>query len=79
MSSGMEPEVREFLRRVVWSLSAGLLYLIINTTVGIWGGWMFFDERPTLGNYIFYAWLVFSTVVLVRLVLKWWKKKFPHG
>ena len=64
---------------MIWSLSAGLLYLIINTTAGIWAGWMFFDEKPTLGNYIFYAWLVFSTVVLVRVVLKWWKKKFPHG
>ena len=79
MPSGMEPDVKDFLQRVVWSISAGMLYLIINTTMGIWGGWLFFYETPTLGNYIFYAWLLFSTIVLIRLLIRWWKKKFPHG
>ncbi len=79
MSSGMEPEVRDFLRRVGFSISVGFLYLVINCTMGIWGGWLFFYDKPTLGNYIFYAWLLFSTVVLIRLMIKWWKKKFPHG
>ena len=76
---GMEPEVRDFLTRVVWSIGAGLLYLIINSTIGIAGGWFFFADSPTLGNYIFYVWFVGTTVGLVVLMIKLWKKKFPHG
>jgi ABC-type thiamin/hydroxymethylpyrimidine transport system permease subunit len=76
---GMEPEVRDFLQRVVWSIGIGLLYLIINSTIGIAGGWFFFADKPTLGNYIFYVWFIATTVGLVVLMVKWWKKKFPHG
>ncbi len=79
MSSHMEPDARDLLQRVGWSIAAGFLYMMINSTIGIWGGWMFFYDRPTLGNYIFYAWLLFSTVVLIRLLVKLWKKKLPHG
>ena len=75
----MEPEVREFLKRVVWSISIVLLYMIINSTAGIMGGWLFFDRLPTLGNYIYYIWLAGSTVGLIWLLIRWWTKKFPHG
>lgn len=75
----MEPEIKDFLKRVVWSLSLGLVYLILNASIGIAGNWLFFDEQPTFGNYIFYAWLLASTTGLIWVLYKWWKKKFPHG
>ncbi len=77
--SSMEPEIKDFLKRVVWSISIGIVYLIINSSIGIAGNWLFFDETPTLGNYIFYAWLLASTAGLIVVLYKWWKKKFPHG
>lgn len=77
--SSMEPDIRDFLKRVVWSISFVLLYMIINATIGIAGGWLFFYDKPGTGNYIFYAWLLASTVGLIFLLWKWWKKKFPHG
>jgi hypothetical protein len=77
--SSMEPDIKDFLKRVVWSISLGLVYLILNSSIGIAGNWLFFDERPTMGNYIFYAWLLASTAGLIWVLNKWWKKKFPHG
>ncbi|MFT3932076.1 MAG: hypothetical protein QM726_00555 [Chitinophagaceae bacterium] len=79
MSSGMEPEVRDFLSRVGWSVTLVLVYLLILFTVGIYGNWFFFYEKPTTGNYIFYVWILFSTVMMIRLLIRFWKKKFPHG
>jgi hypothetical protein len=79
MPSGMEPEVRDFLKRIVWSITVGFLYLMINASLGIWGGWIFFEHLPTLGNYIFYAWVAISTVGLIILLVRWWGGKFPHG
>ena len=77
--SSMEPDVRDFLIRVVWSITLIVVYMIIISTVGIAGGWLFFYDTPGPGNYIFYSWVLLSTVGAVLLLRKWWKKKFPHG
>jgi oligoribonuclease (3'-5' exoribonuclease) len=77
--SEMEQDVKDFLKRIVWSISTGLLYLTINSTAGIMYGLFFFESKPRLANYIFYCWVAASTAVLLWLLHKWWKKKFPHG
>jgi hypothetical protein len=79
MSGGFEPEVRDYLRRIVLSLILGLIWLVINMTIGIFFEWMFFEGRPTLGNYIFYIFFL-GTLSWYLWVLKGlWKKRFPHG
>ena len=75
----LEPEVRYFLQKVMFSIGAGLLWLILNMTIGIFAGWMFFQKMPTLGNYVFYVWFIGSLFLLLRFLLRTWTKKFPHG
>jgi hypothetical protein len=75
----MEPDVQDFLKRIVWSVTLVLVYMLIISTAGIAGGWLFFYDTPTLGNYIFYSWILLSTIASIWLLVKWWKKKFPHG
>jgi hypothetical protein len=53
--------------------------MLILSSAGIAGGWFFFYDTPTLGNYIFYTWILLSTTGMIWLLVKWWKKKFPHG
>jgi hypothetical protein len=77
--SSMEPDVSDFLKRVVWSITLVLVYMMIILTAGIYGEWFFFYDRPTMGNYIFYTWILLSTAGVIFLLMKWWKKKFPHG
>lgn len=77
--SEMEPDVQDFLKRIVWSSTLIIVYLLILTSAGLAGGWFFFYDKPALGNYIFYAWVVLSTAGTIYLLVKWWKKKFPHG
>lgn len=76
---GMEPEVQDFLRRVMFSIGAGLLWLFINMTMGIFAGWLFFRNSPTKGNIVFYAWMVISFGLLLWIYYKLWSKRFPHG
>jgi hypothetical protein len=66
--SEMEPDVQDFLKRIVWSATLIIVYLLIITSAGLAGGWFFFYDKPVLG-----------TVGMVYLLIKWWKKKFPHG
>ena len=77
--SSMEPDVQDFLKRIVWSVTLVLVYMLIISTAGIAGGWLFFYDKPTLGNYIFYTWIALSTAGVIALLIKWWKRKFPHG
>jgi hypothetical protein len=77
----IEPEVdvSDFLKRIVWSITLVLVHMMIILTAGIYGNWFFFYDSPGLGNYIFYAWVLLSSVGVIFLLVKWWKKKFPHG
>lgn len=70
--SEMEPEVRNFLTKIASSLSMGLLWLIVNVTVGIYFNYAFFERVPTLANYIFYAWFLLSLILLVIYYRRKW-------
>ena len=69
----MEPDVREFLVRIVQSLSMAMVWLLVNMTLGIYFELGFFENTPTLWNYIFYVWFLASLVLLILYFRKKWK------
>ncbi|WP_336514894.1 hypothetical protein [Pollutibacter soli] len=73
--SSMEPEVRKFLQRIGWTLTAGFLWMFLNVIFGFQLGWAFWNDKPGIGNIIFYLWLIGSFVLLIWLLIRWWK---PH-
>ncbi|MDQ6843080.1 MAG: hypothetical protein M3Z92_01820 [Bacteroidota bacterium] len=70
--SEMEPEVKNFLSKIMSSISMTFLWLLINSTIGIGFNYAFFDEKPNAGNYVFYAWFLVSFFFLVKYLLKKW-------
>jgi hypothetical protein len=78
--SSVEPEVKDFLLRVASSFSMGALWLLVNGTLGIGLNYGFFSGRPTIGNYIFYAWFLISLAALLFYLRKKWKGPLsPQG
>lgn len=73
--SEMEPEVRAFLQKIVWSISAIMVWMMINILFGIKWGYAFFDKGHTLGAIIFYAWILISIFFLVRTYKRFWGEK----
>ena len=71
--SDMEPEARNFLAKIANSLAVGLLWLLINCTVGIGFNFAFFENKPSLGNFIFYVWFLVSLTLLIFYYRKKWK------
>lgn len=69
----MEPEVQEFLKRIVNSIAMVLLWMMANTVAGIKYGLAFFEDRPSWKNYLYYALALISLVFLVRYLMKKWK------
>jgi FtsH-binding integral membrane protein len=77
--SMMEDEVKDFMRRIVWSLSLGLLWLITTLGIGSYNHLLVPDPHITIGNIIFYIWFVASLATLIWIYIRIWKKRFPHG
>lgn len=73
--SEMEDDAKELLRRTLMTVSVGSLWLLINSTLGLMFGWFFFERKPTLGNYLFYAWFLFSMAAMIRYFIKTWRNK----
>lgn len=69
----MEPDVKEFLIKIVQSISMGLLWLLINMSIGIYYGFAFFEQAPSTGNYLYYVGFLLSLFLLVLYLKKKWK------
>ncbi|QEC67707.1 hypothetical protein FRZ67_10535 [Panacibacter ginsenosidivorans] len=70
----MEPEVREFLKRISLSLGIGLFWMIMNSTLGIMFDFAFVHDGISLGNVIFYIWFILSFAGMLWLYIRLWKK-----
>ncbi len=70
----MEPGVRTYLIRIVNTLSLGLLWMVVNSTLGIMYAFAFVDKQISIGNIIFYIWFLVSLVVYLIWVYRVWSK-----
>jgi hypothetical protein len=69
----MEEDVKEFLIKIVQSISIGLVWLLANMSIGIYFGFAFFEGRPSLGNYIYFAVFILTLIALINYLRKKWK------
>jgi hypothetical protein len=74
----MEPEIKEFFRRMSLSIGLCIIWMAINIVVGIKLGYAFFEKKIEAGNIIFYIWVVVSFVGLLWLYLHIWKNPIEH-
>ncbi len=69
----MEPDVRAFLLRIANTLAIVLLWMLINTVVGIKYNLAFFEDHISWKNWLFYAWFIISFFLLIWHLRKKWK------
>ncbi len=69
----MEPDVRDFLVRILQTISMTMVWLLVNMSFGIYFGFAFFEHKPSIGNIIFYIWFLASFVALIYYLKKKWK------
>jgi hypothetical protein len=79
LMSSMEPDVQEFLKKVVQSVFAGLFWLMLNMTLGIYFGFLFIKNGLSIPNLIFYSVFFVSLIILIMFYYRTWSKRFPHG
>ncbi|WP_207491762.1 hypothetical protein [Aridibaculum aurantiacum] len=71
----MDPEVREFFKRIGYSIGISFLWLAIICIAAIKGDNAFIEQRVTLGNIFFYSWCVISVFLLIYFLRKLWRKQ----
>ena len=70
---GIEDETREFLVRILQTVSIVLLWMMVNVFIGIYKGYAFFEDKAGWANYIYYVFLVGSFVFLIIHLKRKWK------
>ncbi len=73
--SGMAPEAQDFLKRIVQTVSVGMLFLLLHMTFGLYLNWGFFEGSPTIGNIIYYIVFLASLAGLIYFYYRLWKGK----
>ena len=68
----MEPKIVIYLKRIVKTIFIGLLWMAINTKIGISNNYAFVDGKIKISNIIFYVWFVASLVALLIYFYKLW-------
>ena len=74
----MEPGVREYLIRILNTLSLGLVWMAIDSTAGIMYNLAFIEDHITLGNVLFYIWFVASLGAYLWWVIRLWSKPIDY-
>lgn len=73
LGSGMEPDIKKYLAKLLNSMSIVLIWLLINAMLGIYLEWAFFNDGIQLVNIIFYIWFLASFIFLLYYLYKQWK------
>lgn len=69
---GMEDETKAFLIRILQTVSIVLLWMMINTFLGLYKNYAFFEDRPGWMNYLYYTFFLISlAALLIHLKRKW--------
>lgn len=70
-----EPDIRDYLRKVLKTVSVGLVFLLFHMTVGIFLNWAFFEGSMGIGNMVYYLVLVTTLAGMINYLMRVWKKQ----
>lgn len=74
MEQGWDPEVKKYLRKVLYSVMLGLSWMMACVTAGIYFHLGYLNSNPILYPIIFYSCMFISLGLLLRWYYLTWKK-----
>ena len=72
MERGLDPEVKKFLKKIITSLSLGLLWLMAGVTGGIYFELAY---KGGAGSIVFFLVMATTLFLLVRFLYRMWKNE----
>jgi hypothetical protein len=74
MEQGWDPEVRQFFKKIISTISYGLIWLITTATAGIYFQLAWRGNRPLIAPILFYVLAAVTLFALLRYFYQLWKK-----
>lgn len=75
MAFGMDPEVKRYFKKIIRSLVAGLIWMMLNITAGIYFELAYSERYPSFVHILFYAGMIISLGLLLWYLYRTWKKE----
>lgn len=72
-SSGMDPEMKRYFRKIVGSFSYGLIFLMFAAMAGIYFELAFVQGGLSAGNILFYLVVLVTFFFLLRYYVRLWR------
>jgi hypothetical protein len=70
---GMEDETRDFLMRILNTISMVLIWMLLMVFFGFYKDYAFFEARLNWTNYLFYTLALISFIMLIIYLRRKWK------
>ncbi|MEP6464770.1 MAG: hypothetical protein ABJB05_00630 [Parafilimonas sp.] len=74
----MEPEIREFFRRVLLSICLLIIWMAVNMVAGVKFSLAFYEDKIQWYNIVFYIWVIASLAAAIFAYRKIWKDTIEH-
>ena len=68
----MDPEVKKYFIKILYSLSFGLLWMALNITAGIYWEMAIISNGLSVLNVLFFVWLLLSLALLLYYYYRTW-------
>jgi hypothetical protein len=70
----MDPDLKIFFSKIIKSLSSGILWMLLNMTLGIFFDFGFIHSGISLANILFYIFLLSTLFALIWYLSRLWKE-----
>lgn len=77
-NSGMDPEVRRFFKKIMATVGAGLLWIMLMAALGLYLRLGYFVNGLDWYNGSFYLFLLATLILLLRFLFSVWRSKKPN-
>ena len=74
-NSGMDPEVKQYFRKIINSLFLGIMWLIFVLGMGLFFDLGSIGNRLDIFNIVYYSLALISFIFLIRFYVRTWRKK----
>lgn len=74
MERGWDPEVKKYLKKIIQTISFGLLWLMTGVTAGIYFELGSSNGKPVIYTILFYTGMLIGLLLLIRYLYSTWKK-----
>jgi hypothetical protein len=73
MEQGWDPEIKKFFKKIILSISLGLMWMMASATAGLYFGLAYSNGRPVIYTILFYTVVAITLFLLILYLYKTWK------